>query len=694
MRPFLSSSSPLRGAACVAFLAAACGLAALPAAAADVWTPLGPSGGTVVSLAVDPEDGNTVYAGSRELGIFRSANGGRSWQRAGELTGNVTWLAVAPRTRAVYAFVGGTIVRSRDGGASWTDLSAGLRAFGGATAVSSFALSPIRGVVYAVAGRIGSPAKLLRSTDFGNSWATAWVPPPGVFLSSVFTDPGDPRAVFAATFTILSGKAFGSVYASADGGATWVAGDLGDVAVTHVVAERGPRRRLMAAVSVGPPSYTVTLLYVSSDRGRTWRRRGGMEPLVYLFADPAPGDFIAVDYHGDVHRTTDAGFHWTTLGTMPGGSGRFYSQISLALAPDPVRPGVFFSGLSGGSDGRGLWKTANFGASWTPFLRGYYAGDFSLVAPAPGDPATLWAGAGVGAQGASPLGVWKSADRGATWAPAGLPTQAVSALLVAESGRLFAATDRAGLQRSDDSGRHWTRTSLPADTGSVSALARPATEPSTLYALAEHITPTSAAESALGVSLDGGATWALRLGGASVHAAVLAVAPASPATLYIDDRSPILGLPAQDRLLRSADRGTTWTTLLEVDGGFLYSIGLDPADPQRIVVSFVHLDSARTPVSSEILWTADGGATWSSGTPTPWPGSIDSVIADPLVPHGFLAGGTAGVFASADGGATWTPVGEGLPRVPVHLSLDPAFPRTLYAATQGAGIYRLERTEP
>ncbi|HEV7519270.1 MAG TPA: hypothetical protein VGR07_23520, partial [Thermoanaerobaculia bacterium] len=49
-----------------------------PARAADVWTPLGPSGGSVATLAVDPTDGDTVYAGTLEAGVYRSANGGRS----------------------------------------------------------------------------------------------------------------------------------------------------------------------------------------------------------------------------------------------------------------------------------------------------------------------------------------------------------------------------------------------------------------------------------------------------------------------------------------------------------------------------------------------------------------------------------------------------------------------------------------
>ncbi|HEV7515874.1 MAG TPA: hypothetical protein VGR07_06215, partial [Thermoanaerobaculia bacterium] len=119
------------------------------AAAADVWQPLGPSGGTVTALAVDPADGNTVYAGSHEAGVFKSTNGGRTWQGVG-LDGGVRQLVVALGSRAVYAVTGNGLFRSADRGASWVDLSPGLRAVAGTPFVLSLALSPAPGTVYAV----------------------------------------------------------------------------------------------------------------------------------------------------------------------------------------------------------------------------------------------------------------------------------------------------------------------------------------------------------------------------------------------------------------------------------------------------------------------------------------------------------------------------------------------------------------
>ena len=124
---------------------------------ADAWTPLGPNGGTVSALAIDPQNVDTVYAGTREAGVYRSTNGGRSWQPAG-LDGGIVLLAVAPGTQAVYA-VAGTVsralYRSLDGGASWVSLAAGLSAAGLTPYALALAPSTIPGTLYAVAPRGG-----------------------------------------------------------------------------------------------------------------------------------------------------------------------------------------------------------------------------------------------------------------------------------------------------------------------------------------------------------------------------------------------------------------------------------------------------------------------------------------------------------------------------------------------------------
>src|SRR5919109_2327595 len=74
-------------------------------------------------LAVDPADPDTVYAGLREGGVWRTRDGGRTWTDCALPEPGVFSLAVSTADGAVYA---GTepsrLFRSDDRGDSWQEL--------------------------------------------------------------------------------------------------------------------------------------------------------------------------------------------------------------------------------------------------------------------------------------------------------------------------------------------------------------------------------------------------------------------------------------------------------------------------------------------------------------------------------------------------------------------------------------------
>src|SRR5258708_32745262 len=84
-------------------LAILCVVILCPAAAsAAIWQPLGPDGGTVLAVAFAPSDARVAYAGTAGGGVFRSRDGGSSWQAASTgLRGlRISSLAVGPRDPA------------------------------------------------------------------------------------------------------------------------------------------------------------------------------------------------------------------------------------------------------------------------------------------------------------------------------------------------------------------------------------------------------------------------------------------------------------------------------------------------------------------------------------------------------------------------------------------------------------------
>lgn len=76
------------------------------------------------SLAVDPEDPDTLYVGTSDEGLFMSKDGGGNWEQLPDIEhSRVTSVAVSPADGAVYAGTGpSALFVSRDGGTSWQEL--------------------------------------------------------------------------------------------------------------------------------------------------------------------------------------------------------------------------------------------------------------------------------------------------------------------------------------------------------------------------------------------------------------------------------------------------------------------------------------------------------------------------------------------------------------------------------------------
>jgi photosystem II stability/assembly factor-like uncharacterized protein len=48
-------------------------------AAINDWTTLGPEGGSINAISIDPRNPNTLYAGTMSGSFFASGNGGKTW---------------------------------------------------------------------------------------------------------------------------------------------------------------------------------------------------------------------------------------------------------------------------------------------------------------------------------------------------------------------------------------------------------------------------------------------------------------------------------------------------------------------------------------------------------------------------------------------------------------------------------------
>src|SRR5262245_52109652 len=87
----------------------------------NVWTSIGPDGGGINALAIDPQNPRTLYSATSG-GIFKSTDGGESWKVLSAPDGlDVSVVAISPLNPAtVYAGTSTGVFKTTDGGSTWS----------------------------------------------------------------------------------------------------------------------------------------------------------------------------------------------------------------------------------------------------------------------------------------------------------------------------------------------------------------------------------------------------------------------------------------------------------------------------------------------------------------------------------------------------------------------------------------------
>ncbi len=161
------------------------------------WTSLGLDH-PILTLAIDPSNHATLYAGTDGEGAFKSTDSGASWTAINsglpDLTVNV--LAIDPMTPStLYGSVyGDGVFKSTDGGGHWADINSGLTYL----QLSALAIDPTTpSTLYA--GSFGSG--VFKSTDGGGHWATINNGLTGLDVNALAINPATPATLYAGTLT-------------------------------------------------------------------------------------------------------------------------------------------------------------------------------------------------------------------------------------------------------------------------------------------------------------------------------------------------------------------------------------------------------------------------------------------------------------------------------------------------------------
>ncbi len=269
-------------------------------------------------LALDPADADVVYAGLREGGVRKTADGGRTWIDCALPANGVFSLAVSAADGAVYA---GTepsaLYRSNDGGATWRELDALLELPSRPTwsfpprpwtsHVRWIAPSPHDADLLLVGIELGG---LMRSTDGGDTWQDH--------------RPGAQRDVHSLAW---HPRVPGRAYEAGGGGSAW-SDDAGE---TWAPADAGRDRHYTWSVAVDQDE--PDLWYVSASTG-PFAAHGGRDPQARIY-----------------------GWHDGSWAALSGGLPEPIPAMPYALV---AADGRLFAGLADGA----IWESVDRGETW------------------------------------------------------------------------------------------------------------------------------------------------------------------------------------------------------------------------------------------------------------------------------------------------------------------------------------------
>lgn len=369
------------------------GAAAARLGASDGWEPLGPeiiesyaiSTGRVSAVVVHPANMDVIFAGGAQGGVWRTDNAGAAWRPLTDQQCSLAMgaLALDPADPdIVYAgtgeqhfsadsYYGCGILRSADGGESWTRLGEGVFTgpMGGTTIARVVVDSATAGTLNATTVYAATEDGLFISTDSGAGWTRVL---DGV-VTDVLVHAGARETMFAAVAEGEEKRGHATLHRSDDAGWSWREVDPG-LGILPWRAQLAQSRSNPDVVYLSAGESEAAIIARSEDGGESWRRMpavglrcGQCWYNQSLAVHPTDPDVV---YFGGVllYRSDSGGATFSTLGRTD------IHVDQHVLTVDARAPDMLLVGNDGGvyrSPDRGdTWESLNTNLSLTQFYAG------------------------------------------------------------------------------------------------------------------------------------------------------------------------------------------------------------------------------------------------------------------------------------------------------------------------------------
>ena len=338
---------------------------------------VGPVGNRISVVTGVPGDANVYYAGAASGGVFKTEDGGASWQaifdeQPAQSIGaiaiapsdsNVVWVGTGEAHIRSNVSIGNGVYRSTDGGRTWEHL--GLEKTGRIARLVVHPKDPDVAWVAAL-GHLYGPQQergIFKTSDGGESWERVLFVDANTGASDLIIDPNNPRVLYAGMWQMViwtwgrqSGGPGSGLYRSSDGGRSWhkltgkgLPGTPWGKVALSISADNS--KRIYALIETNSHEDFLELeehqgvLWTSNDGGDSWRLTNSdhtlaQRPHYYSRVYAAPDDFNEVHFLSTRHGKSLNGGR--TFERFP--SGGDHHDIWI----DPLLPDRIIVGHDGG----------------------------------------------------------------------------------------------------------------------------------------------------------------------------------------------------------------------------------------------------------------------------------------------------------------------------------------------------------
>jgi hypothetical protein len=636
------------------------------ASLAAPWTNIGPTCGyyfsygnissRIATIKYDPNNANTVYLGAAFGGVWKSTNGGVIWTSktdtevslsSGALAidpanSNIIYYGTGEATYSGASYYGRGLLKSTDGGTTWTGYTTGLGSF---TYFSRIVVRPNNSSqILAALGSGSSTPGIARSTNGGASWT---IVASGRADDIIFTPSGD------TAYATGSGIGYRM---STNGGQTFTTPTSLTMQTRNHIAICKTSPKILYASTYSGSTISV---FKSTDGGITFSAaaagtdfNGGQAWYdFYVHVNPFDPNYVYIGAV-DIWRSTNGGTSFSNITNGYAGGNVHVDQHNIDF--DPVDANKMFCVNDGG-----VWYSTDRGTTWTNRNASLTLTQFYRMTSDPSNGAHLMGGTqDNGTQRTTGSLNWAAAfggDGGEVCFQSQNPS-----LILGE-------TQNNGVVRSVDGGNNWgsATTGLSGTGAWVGPLISHPDSANIFYTGRQSVFKTT----------NGGSSWFSISSGISGTIREMTISKSDARVMFATIGSSVY---------RSTDRGINWSSASTgLPARTITTVSVHPDSSNVVLVTFSGFGAGK------VYRSTNTGTTWTDVS-----GNLpDTPVNDILIFHPGVATSTylvatdVGVFISSNFGSTWSELADGLPNtVAIHLDYN-QLTNKIRIGTHGRGVY-------